>query len=108
MNRRVLTGLLPPMAVDLVRRLRPKPPMFSGVHATIEGVADERPWLSDARLVFAEQELAEAIAASRAAQPALAGSLLVPCLIVNLLSGAAWCSTTAAARASPTSTSGRT
>ena len=82
--KKTLTAWLPPAVVQFGRQLIPAPPMFSGVYTSRADVDDERPWESDARLIFAETELRTALAASRTPQ-VLVDSLLVPGLLVNLL-----------------------
>ncbi len=85
MTKNLLKALLPPVVADVGRRLIPGRPMFSGAHASPKGILDERPWLSDQRLAYAREELQEALDLSRRKSP-LMGSLLIPCLMVNLLS----------------------
>ncbi len=77
--------MLPSVFVELGRRFFPIAPLFSGEYLSPEEITDERPWLSDARLTYAEKELEEAIADSEKSNQPLMNSLLIPCLLVNLL-----------------------
>jgi len=90
-----LRRLVPPIALDAYRRLRPTPPRFAGVYGSADEVPDESPFASDDWLAAQERRIQQLTAgATPGGWPpdhALPPAQTPTTLLVNLLSEASVC-----------------
>ncbi len=90
-----LRRFVPPILLDLQRRLRPPRPRFAGVYASADESPDESPFASDAWLRMSEKRLellcARAAPDARLPAHALPPAQMPTALVANLLAEATIC-----------------
>jgi putative methyltransferase (TIGR04325 family) len=89
--REAVRGLIPPFLLQILRRIRPRKPQFSGVYRSAEDVPDDNPWESEEWLAMSRRRLAQA-RDSGSPQPVLLPGQLLTVLLLNLLTDRDDCS----------------